>query len=195
MPCRIPTWRVPLGLKLRAERSLTMVIIFILANQRHRGTAMHFPRDGASFTYPVYKTSLEPCLEGRRHRTLKDSYTDGFLCTTSGLQAALLVKGWCLWLHRDSSSLLLTAVWTDSCVPYRILLWAAVSEMSRREGIWEKDDRRQSLEARKAKNSPGWKVFQREPRCQREPVLTRAPYFHPVAGRTCWPLSASVYDS
>lgn len=57
--------------------------------------------------------------------------------------------------------------------PTRILLWAAVSEMSRREGIWRRDDdRRQSLRRGKQRQSRVEGIPKENPDA-REPVLTR----------------------
>lgn len=85
----------------------------------------------------------------------------------------------------DSSFLLLTAVWTDSCVPYQILLWAAVSEM-RREGIWRRDDRRQSLRGGKQRTVQGGRYFKKRTQMPERACVNKGSILSSSGRATYW---------
>lgn len=136
---------------------------------------------------PSLQTSLEPCLEGRRHRTpqgpLYRQLSVHNFRTPSSLPWS---KAGAYGSTVDSSSLLLTAVWTDSCVPYRILLWAAVSEMSRREGIWRRDDRRQNLRRGKQRTVQGGRYSKKRTQMPERACVNKGSILSSSGRETCW---------
>ena len=132
---------------------------------------------------PSLQTSLEPFLEGRRHRTpqgplhrwlpvynFRDSKHPSLAIGTSV----------------DSSSLLLTAMWTESCVPYRILLWAAVNEMNKSEGTWGRDDRRQSLRGGKQRTVQGGRYSKKGTQIPERACVNEDSTLSSRGRVTCW---------
>lgn len=88
-PCRTPTWCVPPCLKLRVEKVPDDgAVIFILGQPAATGERHALAKGWGVHLYPVYKPAWSLAWREGDTEPLKDLYTDGFLCTTSGLQAS-----------------------------------------------------------------------------------------------------------